>query len=89
MIKVQIESEDRLKRETWGFYLASYKIKLCLGSYVVEQRETPRHKYRVICGCRDSRLRRSQEMGLDDVPLPDEVKKAAIQQVIEQLEVVK
>ncbi len=88
MIEVQVKSEDKLSCETWSFWLDDRTFKLNLNGYKFEKRRTTRHKYRIESYYK-YHIRGIPEMSTDTVSLPDEVKKAAIHQVIDKLEVCK
>lgn len=82
-------SPDSLSQEVWGFEVIDFQI--VLDSYKVETRATKKHKFAL-----DNRAMFYNRLNLRDstvkvgkVPLPEDVAKDALQQVISNFTVVK
>ncbi len=84
-----IESSDRLIRETWGFWLNERSYRINLLQYKREERRTSRCKYKTIKCFGYSHILGIPDMERNDVPLPDSVRDAIKQRVIDKLEVCK
>ena len=83
-VQVLAESMDRLQQQVWTFWLDGCWMRL--DRYVVKERPTTRHKFRVAkeYGGID---RRQNTLRLDDVPQPVWVRDQAIKNFIKDLRV--
>lgn len=75
-IKIEKESENRLKRQVWefNFHYDSWGCKISLLEYSEQERATTRHKFKTnekrhYEGWRKDRFKMQRE----DIPLPEEV----------------
>lgn len=85
------ESEDKLRRVTWTFWL--YGRCLVLDAYTIESRPSRRHSYktesmyqRIAYG---SAIPQSQRIAEADVPLTPEIQERALRQFMASLRVVR
>ena len=81
--------ESGLERQRWRFWLDERKPGLRLDSWRREKRPSKRHDFRTVETY--DRLRHSRSVGvsIEDVPLPESVKVAALKQFTEALTVEK
>jgi hypothetical protein len=92
-LKVEVVRQDSegLTRSVWGFEL-SERGELVLKSFSNEQRETRRHKWQIVGPCFRGGggvdYRHGNWMPREDVPLPDDVAKEAVNAVVASLKVV-
>ncbi len=77
-----------LRAEVWKFWFYKDALCLVLQGYQIEERASARHKWR-INGWFDRTNQRDSSIKEKDAPLPDDVKAAALQRLIQRLRVVK
>jgi hypothetical protein len=85
-ITLSVESEDKLRRETWRFWL--YNFRLVLDSYVVEARASRRNVFKVMDGY--ERIASHHAGGFlkeAEVPLPSEIRERAIREFMAKITV--
>lgn len=86
MTRVTVQRDtDAFERHVWLFWHDDRSHTLVLDVYMVETRQTKRHKYTEV-GCY-SRLSRRSLINITDPPLPDDVKAEAIKQFCDALKV--
>jgi len=83
-----IKGDGILKRQVWRFWYNDSRNEIVLSRYTVEEKKTNRHKFRVVKVY--NRLdKRDNTIAVGDVPLPDDVKEAAMKQFLDSLNVTK
>lgn len=87
-ITLSVESEDKLRRETWRFWF--HDFHLVLDSYAIEARTSRRHVYRAMDGY--ERIASHHAGGWlkeAEVPLPSEIRERAIREFMARIDVVR
>jgi hypothetical protein len=85
-VEVIREADNKLFRESWR--LTQIDNYLSLAQYLIERRNTLRHKYQIEKSYNFTD-HRNNTISLIEVPFPDDVKQEAIDLLVKQIKVVK
>lgn len=89
-ISVERHEDSKLRGQIWYFYFFD-DGRFVLDQYLIEQRETTRHKFKPVkVWKRQDSRNLSPTIKIEkeaDVPLPDDVKAEAMKQLVDQIKI--
>lgn len=84
MDSFKIRREVGNRAETWKFVLFQNEVFLVLREYFVEERESKRHKWKIVGWYDYTNLR---DCGIKKPPLPNEVREEAFKMLVSKIQI--